>query len=194
MLFLATSYDPFKKVQSSRRTVSVLMQTLVCVFRLHNAVQAKQKDKQTVGQLEKRLKAEQEARAAAEKLLAEEKKRKKLEEVAAARAVALAAATRCSWHTFPSFHCISFPNIYSIICCAFHSIPVHFIMPFKSFSFFLVNFLYFFKGSMDALNWSEVKSVDFHYYRNIYISNKWCLFIKESCWMERIIYRSQVWD
>nr|AAX11924.1 macoilin-2 [Tetraodon nigroviridis] len=59
--------------------------------KLHNAVQAKQKDKQAVGQLEKRLKAEQDARAAAEKQLAEEKKRKKLEE---ARAVALAAASR----------------------------------------------------------------------------------------------------
>ncbi|KAK1894317.1 Macoilin-2 [Dissostichus eleginoides] len=45
--------------------------------KLHNAVQAKQKDKQSVGQLEKRLKAEQEARAAAEKQLADEKKRKK---------------------------------------------------------------------------------------------------------------------
>ncbi|XP_030627306.1 macoilin-2 [Chanos chanos] len=62
--------------------------------KLHNAVQAKQKDKQTVGQLEKRLKAEQEARAAAEKQLADEKKRKKLEEASAARAVALAAASR----------------------------------------------------------------------------------------------------
>ncbi|XP_016389066.1 macoilin-2 isoform X2 [Sinocyclocheilus rhinocerous] len=62
--------------------------------KLHNAVQAKQKDKQTVVQLEKRLKAEQEARAATEKQLAEEKKRKKLEEATAARAVALAAATR----------------------------------------------------------------------------------------------------
>lgn len=59
--------------------------------KLHNAVQAKQKDKQAVGQLEKRLKAEQDARAAAEKQLADEKKRKKLEE---ARAVALAAASR----------------------------------------------------------------------------------------------------
>lgn len=58
-------------------------------------MQAKQKDKQTVGQLEKRLKAEQEARAAAEKQLSEEKKRKKLEEATAARAVALAAASRC---------------------------------------------------------------------------------------------------
>jgi len=57
-----------------------------------------------VGQLEKRLKAEQDARAAAEKLLAEEKKRKKLEEATAARAVALAAATRC----FPSFHNIRY--------------------------------------------------------------------------------------
>lgn len=75
------------------------MQSLVCTFRLHNAVQAKQKDKQTLGQLEKRLKAEQEARAAAEKLLAEEKKRKKLEEATAARAVALAAATRCTYLT-----------------------------------------------------------------------------------------------
>lgn len=62
--------------------------------RLHNAVQAKQKDRQTVGQLEKRLKAEQEGRAAAEKQLTEEKKRKKLEEATAARAVALAAASR----------------------------------------------------------------------------------------------------
>ncbi|XP_004082444.1 macoilin isoform X1 [Oryzias latipes] len=62
--------------------------------KLHNAVQAKQKDKQTVGQLEKKLKGEQEARATAEKQLAEEKKRKKLEEATAARAVALAAASR----------------------------------------------------------------------------------------------------
>uniref|UniRef100_A0A7N6ANF2 Macoilin n=1 Tax=Anabas testudineus TaxID=64144 RepID=A0A7N6ANF2_ANATE len=62
--------------------------------KLHNAVQAKQKDKQAVGQLEKRLKAEQEGRATAEKQLADEKKRKKLEEATAARAVALAAASR----------------------------------------------------------------------------------------------------
>ncbi|KAF7202074.1 macoilin-2 isoform X3 [Nothobranchius furzeri] len=62
--------------------------------KLHNAVQAKQKDKQAVGQLEKRLKAEQDARANAEKQLAEERKRKKLEEATAARAVALAAASR----------------------------------------------------------------------------------------------------
>lgn len=66
----------------------------MCSCRLHNAVQAKQKDKQAVGQLEKRLKAEQEARATAEKQLADEKKRKKLEEATAARAVALAAASR----------------------------------------------------------------------------------------------------
>lgn len=63
-------------------------------FRLHSAVQAKQKDKQTISQLEKRLKAEQEARALVEKQLAEERKRKKMEEATAARAVALAAATR----------------------------------------------------------------------------------------------------
>lgn len=63
-------------------------------FRLHSAVQAKQKDKQTISQLEKRLKVEQEARALAEKQLAEERKRKKMEEATAARAVALAAATR----------------------------------------------------------------------------------------------------
>ncbi|KAJ3613192.1 hypothetical protein NHX12_019444 [Muraenolepis orangiensis] len=62
--------------------------------KLHNAVQAKQKDKQAVGQLEKKLKAEQEARAAAEKQLADEKKRKKLEDATAAKAVALAAASR----------------------------------------------------------------------------------------------------
>lgn len=63
-------------------------------FRLHSAVQTKQKDKQTISQLEKRLKAEQEARALVEKQLAEERKRKKIEEATAARAVALAAATR----------------------------------------------------------------------------------------------------
>ncbi|KTF93030.1 hypothetical protein cypCar_00032732 [Cyprinus carpio] len=62
--------------------------------KLHNAVQAKQKDKQMIVQLEKRLKAEQEVRAAVEKQLAEEKKRKKIEEATAARAVALAAASR----------------------------------------------------------------------------------------------------
>lgn len=54
----------------------------------------KQKDKQTIGQLEKKLKAEQEARTFVEKQLMEEKKRKKLEEATAARAVAFAAATR----------------------------------------------------------------------------------------------------
>lgn len=62
--------------------------------RLHNAVQMKQKDKQMISQLEKKLKAEQEARAFVEKQLMEEKKRKKLEEATAARAVAFAAATR----------------------------------------------------------------------------------------------------
>lgn len=55
----------------------------------------KQKDKQMISQLEKKLKAEQEARAFVEKQLMEEKKRKKLEEATAARAVAFAAATRC---------------------------------------------------------------------------------------------------
>uniref|UniRef100_A0A670IM97 Macoilin n=1 Tax=Podarcis muralis TaxID=64176 RepID=A0A670IM97_PODMU len=52
--------------------------------KLHNAVQMKQKDKQTIGQLEKKLKAEQEARTFVEKQLMEEKKRKKLEEATAA--------------------------------------------------------------------------------------------------------------
>lgn len=65
----------------------------VCI-RLHNAVQSKQKDKQTITQLEKRLKSEQEARSVAEKQLSDEKKRKKVEEATAARAVALAAASR----------------------------------------------------------------------------------------------------
>lgn len=68
------------------------------IFRLHSAIQAKQKDKQTISQLEKRLKAEQEARALAEKQLAEERKRKKMEEATTARAVALAAATRYTSH------------------------------------------------------------------------------------------------
>lgn len=72
----------------------ILCSLLFLTPRLHSAVQAKQKDKQTISQLEKRLKAEQEARALAEKQLAEERKRKKMEEATAARAVALAAATR----------------------------------------------------------------------------------------------------
>jgi hypothetical protein len=63
-------------------------------YRLHNAVQMKQKDKQNISQLEKKLKAEQEARSFVEKQLMEEKKRKKLEEATAARAVAFAAASR----------------------------------------------------------------------------------------------------
>lgn len=54
----------------------------------------KQKDKQSISQLEKKLKAEQEARSFVEKQLMEEKKRKKLEEATAARAVAFAAASR----------------------------------------------------------------------------------------------------
>ncbi|XP_021430209.2 macoilin-2 [Oncorhynchus mykiss] len=62
--------------------------------KLHNTIQAKQKDKQTMGQLEKRLKVEQEGHANAEKQLADEKKRKKLEDATAARTVALAAASR----------------------------------------------------------------------------------------------------
>uniref|UniRef100_UPI0037E7FEFC macoilin-1 isoform X1 n=1 Tax=Semicossyphus pulcher TaxID=241346 RepID=UPI0037E7FEFC len=62
--------------------------------KLHTAIQVKQKDKQTISQLEKRLKAEQEARALAEKQLAEERKKKKMEEATAARAIALATATR----------------------------------------------------------------------------------------------------
>uniref|UniRef100_A0A5F9CNS2 Macoilin n=1 Tax=Oryctolagus cuniculus TaxID=9986 RepID=A0A5F9CNS2_RABIT len=64
------------------------------LVRLHNAVQMKQKDKQNISQLEKKLKAEQEARSFVEKQLLEEKKRKKLEEATAARAVAFAAASR----------------------------------------------------------------------------------------------------
>ncbi|XP_004705404.3 macoilin isoform X2 [Echinops telfairi] len=62
--------------------------------KLHNAVQMKQKDKQSISQLEKKLKAEQEARSFVEKQLMEEKKRKKLEEATAARAAAFAAASR----------------------------------------------------------------------------------------------------
>lgn len=82
-------FDAFRLTKGTRSKIPRLV--FVCARRLHNAVQAKQKDKQAVGQLEKRLKAEQDARAAAEKQLADEKKRKKLEE---ARAVALAAASR----------------------------------------------------------------------------------------------------
>ncbi|KAF7710867.1 macoilin-2 [Silurus meridionalis] len=83
---LGTSERSVRSELSQLRQDNELLQN-----KLHNAVQAKQKDKQTLGQLEKRLKVEQEARAAAERQLAEEKKRKKLEE---ARAAALAAASR----------------------------------------------------------------------------------------------------
>ncbi|XP_062302186.1 macoilin-1 isoform X2 [Osmerus eperlanus] len=62
--------------------------------KLHSAVQARQKDRQSVSQLEKRLKGEQEARCLADRQLADDRKRKKLEEASAARAVALAAASR----------------------------------------------------------------------------------------------------
>ncbi|GAA6096004.1 macoilin-2 [Tachysurus ichikawai] len=86
---LGTSERSVRSELSQLRQDNELLQN-----KLHNAVQAKQKDKQMLGQLEKRLKAEQEARAAAERQLAEEKKRKKLEEATAARAVALAAASR----------------------------------------------------------------------------------------------------
>lgn len=78
--------------------VSSPNQCLSLHFRLHSAIQAKQKDKQTISQLEKRLKAEQDARALAEKQLVEERKRKKMEEATAARAVALAAATRFTFY------------------------------------------------------------------------------------------------
>ncbi|XP_017320164.1 macoilin-2 [Ictalurus punctatus] len=86
---LGTSERSVRSELSQLRQDNELLQN-----KLHNAVQAKQKDKQTLGQMEKRLKVEQEARAAAERQLAEEKKRKKLEEATAARAVALAAASR----------------------------------------------------------------------------------------------------
>lgn len=86
---LGTSERSVRSELSQLRQDNELLQN-----KLHNAVQAKQKDKQTLGQLEKRLKAEQEARGTAERQLAEEKKRKKLEEATAARAVALAAASR----------------------------------------------------------------------------------------------------
>lgn len=62
-----------------------------------------------LGQLEKRLKVEQDARAAAERQLAEEKKRKKLEEATAARAVALAAASR-----YASRHDSIIPQLFAL--------------------------------------------------------------------------------
>lgn len=77
-------------------------------YRLHNAVQMKQKDKQNISQLEKKLKAEQEARSFVEKQLMEEKKRKKLEEATAARAVAFAAASRYV-HVTRVFVMVGFP-------------------------------------------------------------------------------------
>lgn len=64
----------------------------------------KQKDKQNISQLEKKLKAEQEARSFVEKQLMEEKKRKKLEEATAARAVAFAAASRYVCSPTPALH------------------------------------------------------------------------------------------
>ncbi|KAF3833583.1 hypothetical protein F7725_024787, partial [Dissostichus mawsoni] len=89
------SQQPAGQARRPRTAAGVgAAQSGVLSEQLHSAVQAKQKDKQTISQLEKRLKAEQEARTLAEKQLAEERKRKKMEDATAARAVALAAATR----------------------------------------------------------------------------------------------------
>lgn len=82
----------FSRIYSGYYNCKTLWQSFP--YRLHNAVQVKQKDKQNISQLEKKLKAEQEARSFVEKQLMEEKKRKKLEEATAARAVAFAAASR----------------------------------------------------------------------------------------------------
>lgn len=63
-------------------------------YKLHNLVNNKQKDKQTLQSLEKRLKAETEVRQAVEKVLLEERNKRKEEEETAARAVALVASNR----------------------------------------------------------------------------------------------------
>ncbi|KAJ9584796.1 hypothetical protein L9F63_020850, partial [Diploptera punctata] len=59
---------------------------------LHGLVTARQMDKQTISQLERRLQEERRLRSSCEAQLAAERKAKKAEEVAAARAVAMAAA------------------------------------------------------------------------------------------------------
>lgn len=62
--------------------------------KLHGLVSARQMDKQTLSQLERRVQEERRLRSTAEAQLAAERKAKKAEEAAAARAVALAAATK----------------------------------------------------------------------------------------------------
>lgn len=65
---------------------------LNCLRRLHGLVTARQMDKQTISQLERRLQEERRLRNSCEAQLAAERKAKKAEEAAAARAVAIAAA------------------------------------------------------------------------------------------------------
>ncbi|XP_023223077.1 macoilin-1-like isoform X2 [Centruroides sculpturatus] len=65
--------------------------------KLHNLVTARQQDKATISQLEKKLQDERKLRTLLEGQLANERKAKKAEEAAAARAVAMAAArTECT--------------------------------------------------------------------------------------------------
>ena len=61
-------------------------------YRLHGLVTARQQDKNTMNQLERRLQEERRYRNAAESQLTAERKAKKAEEAATARAVAMAAA------------------------------------------------------------------------------------------------------
>lgn len=62
--------------------------------RLHGLVTARQMDKQTISQLEKKLAEERRARGTCEAQLAAERKAKKAEEAAAAQAVAVAALNK----------------------------------------------------------------------------------------------------
>lgn len=65
--------------------------------KLHNLVTARQQDKQTIAQLEKKVQEEKKLRASLENQLTSERKAKKVEEAAAARAASIAlVASRSS--------------------------------------------------------------------------------------------------
>lgn len=65
---------------------------IVVHFRLHNLVTSRQKDKEALASMERKLSDEKKARSAVEQQLAAERKAKKNEDAAAARAVALVTA------------------------------------------------------------------------------------------------------
>jgi hypothetical protein len=95
-LFIVHQYQVLPSYSQNGYHVQIVLQVKdiysKCVYRLHGLVTARQMDKQTISQLERRLQEERRLRNSCEAQLAAERKAKKAEEAAAARAVAMAAA------------------------------------------------------------------------------------------------------